>query len=94
WKMWARLLFGIKVKDIDCAFKLFKREVFANIRIESTGALINVELLAKLKKLGCKMIETGVHHYPRKAGTQTGAKLRVILKAFQESFTLYRKIIK
>jgi glycosyltransferase involved in cell wall biosynthesis len=92
WKMWSRLLFGIKVKDIDCAFKLFKREVFANIRIESTGALINVEMLAKLKKLGCKMVEAGVRHYPRTAGNQTGAKLMVILKAFQESFTLYNKI--
>jgi glycosyltransferase involved in cell wall biosynthesis len=92
WKMWARFLFGIKVKDIDCAFKLFKREIFSGIRIESTGALINVEILAKLKKNGCKVVETGVHHYPRKAGTQTGAKPKVIMKAFYESFTLYERI--
>jgi glycosyltransferase involved in cell wall biosynthesis len=92
WKMWSRLLFGIKVRDIDCAFKLFKREVFTDIRIESTGALINVEILAKLKKLGCKLVEVGVHHYPRMAGTQTGAKLKVILKAFQESFYVFYHI--
>jgi glycosyltransferase involved in cell wall biosynthesis len=92
WKMWSRLLFGIKVKDIDCAFKLFKREVFDNIRIESSGALINVEILAKLKKLGCRTVQAGVHHYPRTVGTQTGAKIKVILKAFQESFTLYNQI--
>jgi glycosyltransferase involved in cell wall biosynthesis len=92
WKMWARLLFGVKVKDIDCAFKLFKREIFTDLRIESTGALINVEILAKLKKMGCKVVEAGVHHYPRTAGAQTGAKLKVILKAFHESFYLYDRI--
>lgn len=92
WKMWARVLFGVKAKDIDCAFKLFKRKVIKNIRIESTGALINVEILAKIKRMGAKIAELGVHHYPRTAGTQTGAKLKVILRAFYESFTLYGKI--
>jgi glycosyltransferase involved in cell wall biosynthesis len=92
WKLWARLLFGLKVRDIDCAFKLFQRKAIEKIRIESTGALISVEILAKLKKMGCKVVEAGVHHYPRTAGSQTGAKLSVIIKAFQESFALYKKI--
>ncbi len=92
WKMWARLLFGLKVKDIDCAFKLFKREVIDHIAIESTGALISVEFLTKIKNMGYKIAELGVHHYPRKEGTQTGAKLKVILRAFYESFKLHKKI--
>lgn len=92
WKMWARLLFGLNVKDIDCAFKLFKSEVIRNITIESSGALISVEFLTKIKKMGYKMAQLGVHHYPRQAGTQTGAKLHVILKAFYESFKLFGKI--
>jgi glycosyltransferase involved in cell wall biosynthesis len=92
WKIWSKLLFGVKVKDVDCAFKLFRREIFANLRIESTSALINLEILAKLQKLGCRLTEVGVHHYPRMGGAQTGAKLKVILKAFQESFTLYKQI--
>lgn len=92
WKMWARLLFGLKVKDIDCAFKLFKKEVIDNIEIESTGALISVEFLTKIKNMGYKMAQLGVHHYPRKEGTQTGAKLSVIIRAFYESFKLHGKI--
>ncbi|MGE5582611.1 MAG: glycosyltransferase family 2 protein [Bacillota bacterium] len=92
WKIWGRALFGLKVKDVDCAFKLFKREVIQNIEIESSGALISTELLAKIKKTGFKIVESGVHHYPRKAGSQTGAKLSVIVKAFYESFKLYGKI--
>ncbi len=92
WKLWARLLFGLKVRDIDCAFKLFKKEIFDRITIESRGALISVELLTKIKNMGYKLAELGVHHYPRKAGVQTGAKFSVILRAFYESFTLYGKI--
>ncbi len=92
WKVWARLLFGLKVRDIDCAFKLFKRELIEKITIESSGALISVEILTKIKKAGYRIVESGVHHYPRQAGKQTGAKLSVILKAFYESFKLYRRI--
>ena len=79
---------------MDCAFKLFKREVIQNITIESSGALISTELLAKIKKMGYHLEEAGVHHFPRSAGKQTGAKLRVILRAFYESFKLYGKIKK
>jgi glycosyltransferase involved in cell wall biosynthesis len=92
WKLWSRLMFGLKVKDIDCAFKLFKKEVIDNIEIESTGALISVEFLTKIKSMGYKIVESGVHHYPRNAGVQTGAKLGVVVKAFYESFKLYGKI--
>lgn len=92
WKQWARLLFGLNVRDIDCAFKLFKKEVMDNIEIESTGALISVEFLTKIKNMGYKIAQMGVHHYPRKEGTQTGAKVSVIIRAFYESFKLYGKI--
>jgi glycosyltransferase involved in cell wall biosynthesis len=94
WKLWGRMLFGLQVKDVDCAFKLFKREVIQNIEIESSGALISTELLVKTNKLGYKVEQLGVHHYPRTAGRQTGAKMSVILKAFNESFKLFGKIRK
>ena len=92
WKLWGRILFGLKVKDVDCAFKLFKREVIKNIEFESSGALISTELLVKTNKMGYKVVQSGVHHYPRMAGQQTGAKLSVIMKAFYESFKLFGKI--
>lgn len=92
WKLWTRLLFGLKARDVDCAFKLFRRHILDNVQLEATGALISVELVTKLKNLGYKLVEIGVHHYPRKAGTQTGANLAVIANAFCESFHLWRKI--
>jgi glycosyltransferase involved in cell wall biosynthesis len=93
--MWTKLvclLFGMKIRDIDCAFKLFKREVFDHIKMSSAGALISAEILARATRAGYKITEVGVHHYPRTAGKQTGAKLRVILRAFKELFALYNRI--
>ena len=94
WGTMVKMLFRFWVKDVDCAFKLMRKEIIDRAKVESEGALISTELLAKAVKLGYKVGEVGVHHYPRRAGTQTGAKLNVILKAFVELFKLYGKIQK
>ena len=93
--MWTKLvcmLFGMRIRDIDCAFKMFRREVFDGMKLSSTGALISAEILARATKRGCRITEVGVHHYPRTAGKQTGANLKVILRAFKELFKLYNRI--
>jgi len=92
WTTMVNLLFGMKIKDIDCAFKLYRRRIFDDIKMESTGALINTEIFARAKSKGYKIFQIGVHHYPRIAGVQTGAKLRVIFRAFKELFALYKQI--
>lgn len=80
WTKLVGLLFNMKVRDIDCAFKLYKREIFDNIRMSSSGALIDAEILARAVRKGYTITQRPVHHYPRTAGVQTGAKLRVILR--------------
>jgi len=92
WTKLVCLLFGLKLRDIDCAFKLYKREIFEHIELTSTGALIDAEILARAARKGYRMIQQGVHHYPRTAGSQTGAKFRVISRAFKELFKLRRRI--
>jgi hypothetical protein len=82
----------MKVCDIDCAFKLYKREIFDNIRMSSRGALISAEILARAVRKGYTIAQRPVHHYPRTAGAQTGAKLRVIFRAFRELFKLAGEI--
>ena len=92
---WTRLIclmFGLKICDIDCAFKLYKREIFDKIELSSTGALIDAEILARAARKGYRITQKGVHHYPRTSGTQSGASLRVILRAFKELFKLQRRI--
>ncbi|HYL99962.1 MAG TPA: glycosyltransferase family 2 protein [Blastocatellia bacterium] len=67
----ARTIFRIKVKDIDCAFKLFRREVFDRVTIESQKFFVNAEILAKARHAGFRLVEIGVRHYPRPAGRST-----------------------
>jgi len=93
WTKLVCLLFGMKVRDIDCAFKLYKREIFDDIKLSSTGALISAEILARAVRRGYSLTQKGVHHYPRTAGKQTGANLRVIFRAFKELFKLRRRIL-
>jgi glycosyltransferase involved in cell wall biosynthesis len=94
--LWTRaicLAFAMKIRDVDCAFKLFKRPIFDRIKMESTGALIDTEILARAIRKGYRVTQKGVHHYPRTAGRQTGANLRVILRAFKELLRLRRRIL-
>lgn len=92
WGSLVRLLFRVKVKDIDCAFKLFRRDIFNEINLQAGGAMVNTELLALARKRGFSMTNVPVSHYPRQLGEQTGANPLVIIRAFVELFKLYAKI--
>jgi len=92
WKMLVRLLLGLKIKDIDCAFKLFRAEVFREIKIDAVGAMVNTDILVQTVRLGFKIKEVPVTHFPRRYGRQTGANIRVVIKAFRELMRLYRKL--
>jgi len=67
----VRIVFRIRVRDIDCAFKLFRREVFDKVTIESKKFFVDAEVLAKARYFGFRMTEIGVRHYPRPAGRST-----------------------
>jgi glycosyltransferase involved in cell wall biosynthesis len=95
WNRLVRLAFGVRVKDLNCAFKLFRRSALEQAglhEVASTGATINAELWARLGKANARIREVEVSHRPRRYGQQTGASLRVILRAFQELFRLYRRL--
>lgn len=89
----VRIMLAVRVRDLNCAFKLIPKKVFERIVLESPGALINAELYGRAVRKGFGIKEVGVHHYPRPAGVQTGAHLRVIIRAFYDLFRLRRKII-
>jgi glycosyltransferase involved in cell wall biosynthesis len=85
----VKLMFDIKVRDIDCAFKIMRAEVLKGINLESPGALINTEILAKAKAQGRTIAQVGVNHYPRLEGEQSGASIKVVLRAFREILRLW-----
>ncbi|HEX5149458.1 MAG TPA: glycosyltransferase family 2 protein [Candidatus Limnocylindrales bacterium] len=83
-----RIFFGLRVTDVDCACKLFRREALDGLRVESGGAFFSAELLIKLQAAGRRVAEVGVPHFPRTAGSATGAKPRVVLRAVRDFWLL------
>ncbi len=94
WEALVFILFGLKVRDIDCGFKLISKRVIEKIpKLESErGAFISSELLVKAKKNGFKIVEIPVTHYPRLKGEGTGRKLNVIVESFIDLFRLWKKL--
>jgi glycosyltransferase involved in cell wall biosynthesis len=86
WNTVVRILFGYLIKDIDCGFKLLRRDLLGHIHIESNGAMIDTEMLAGTRARGYQIVEVPVTHLPRVAGSPTGANLKVILRAFRDLF--------
>lgn len=87
--LYIQLFFGLKVRDMDCAFKIFPSEAYRLVKpIKSGGALFSAEFLIKLKNKGYTLKEVPVRHFPRQYGTQSGANIRVILRMFRESWKL------
>lgn len=89
WNVLNRFFFGLKIRDIDCAFKLFRRELVQTMRLYSRGAMINAEILIRIQRKGIPIKQVPVSHLPRVAGSPTGAKPSVILRAFREMIGLY-----
>ncbi len=83
-----RIFFGLRVRDVDCACKLFRRSALEGIAVESGGAFFSAELLIKLQTAGRSVAEVGVPHYPRTAGSPTGAKPSVVLRAVRDFWLL------
>ncbi len=94
WELSVFILFGLRVRDIDCGFKMVSRDVIQKIpRLESErGAFISSELLIKARNSGFKIVEVPVTHYPRLKGTGTGRNLNVIIKSFADLLKLWGKL--
>jgi glycosyltransferase involved in cell wall biosynthesis len=92
---WGQLvdwLFELRVRDVDCAFKVFHRSVFERIPIHSVGAFVNTEILVRAQAQGFTVKQVPVSHFPRHAGRQSGADIRVVVKAFRELGRLHKDL--
>jgi glycosyltransferase involved in cell wall biosynthesis len=86
WKILVSMVFGVYVRDVDCAFKLYPASFFHEYKLETRGAMINTEILYKFIRAGYTYTQVGVRHLPRQGGRATGAKPSVIIRAFRELF--------
>lgn len=93
YSLYIYIIFGLRVKDMDCAFKIFPSSAYRDVKpIKSEGALFSAEFLIKLKRKGFSFKEVPVRHFPRIFGSQTGANMRVIMKMFKESWKLRNEL--
>jgi glycosyltransferase involved in cell wall biosynthesis len=89
----ARLLFRIRIRDIDCDYRLIRRALLEQIHLTSTSGTICVELVRKLEMTGCGVVETGVHHYPRLYGKSQFFRLRSLATTLYELVRLWVRVV-
>lgn len=75
----ARALFGVRIRDIDCDFRLIRRTLLKNMELTSTSGTICVELVRKLELSGWEVAEVGVHHFSRRHGRSQFFRIRSLL---------------
>ena len=89
----ARLLFRIRIRDIDCDYRLIRRSLLQRIHLTSTSGTICVELVRKLEMTGCEVLETGVRHYPRLYGKSQFFRLRSLATTLYELVRLWVRVV-
>ncbi|MFH0964800.1 MAG: glycosyltransferase family 2 protein [Planctomycetota bacterium] len=87
-KQLIRVAFGLRLRDVDCAFKLFRRGFFDSIVVESVRFFVDAEMMAKARRLGLRVQEVGVRHFPRAAGSST-VRIRVIFQTLREAARIW-----
>jgi glycosyltransferase involved in cell wall biosynthesis len=89
----ARVLFRIRIRDIDCDFRLIRRDLLQQVRLTSTSGTICVELVRKLELTGCEVLETGVHHYARRHGKSQFFRMPSLATTFYELARLWVRVV-
>jgi glycosyltransferase involved in cell wall biosynthesis len=93
YKFLARCLFGLPIRDVDCDFRLMRREVIQRIELTSTSGVVCTEMIYKLRAADCRFAETPVHHYPRLHGQSQFFTLRRVARTGYDFFRLWLKLV-
>lgn len=89
----ARFIFGIRIRDVDCDFRLVRRDLVEQVHLTATSGVICVELVRKLELTGCNVVEVGVHHYPRLHGRSQFFRVKSLATTFYQLCRLWLKIV-
>jgi glycosyltransferase involved in cell wall biosynthesis len=87
------LLFGLKVRDVDCDFRLLRRSIFERVELEKTSGVICLEMMKKIQDAGFRIVEVPVHHYHRAFGTSQFFNFRRIAKTGVDVMRLWLALV-
>ncbi len=87
-----QVLFGLKIKDVDCAFKLIRKSALSNIKLRSNSFFVSAELMIKVHQQKLLIKEIGVNHYPRTKGNSTVTPKRMLFSII-DLISLYLSIL-
>ena len=88
-----KILFSLKVKDVDCDFRLMKRSIFENISLHCDSGAICLELVKKVQQKGFTIKDVPVHHYPRISGQTQFFRFNRIKKTLVDSMALFWELV-
>ena len=89
----VKILFGLRLKDVDCDYRLMRRVIFDNITLESNTGSICVEMIKKIQDAGYTFAEVPVSHYHRQYGYSQFFNWRRLLRTARHLLVLWWKLV-
>jgi hypothetical protein len=87
------MLFGLKLRDVDCDFRLMRRTIFERINLEKTSGIICVEMMKKIQDAGFRIAEVPVHHYHRAFGRSQFFNFRRLFRTGRDLLLLWNELV-
>jgi glycosyltransferase involved in cell wall biosynthesis len=89
----ARRLFGLPIRDVDCDFRLLRRQAIAAIELSSASGVVCTEMIYKLHRAGCRFAEVHVDHYPRRHGRSQFFTVRRVARTAWDFWALWITLV-
>jgi glycosyltransferase involved in cell wall biosynthesis len=89
----VKRLFGLKMRDVDCDFRLMRRSIFERVHLEKDSGVICLELMKKVHDAGCRIVEAPVHHFHRAYGTSQFFNVRRVARTLFDIMKLWVALV-
>ncbi len=93
YNQFVKVAFRVRIRDVDCDFRLMRRSLLDRIELKSTSGTICVEMIKKLQDAGCRFTEVPVHHFHRSVGRSQFFRPRWLIKTFFDLLVLWRELM-
>ena len=89
----VRIAFGLRLRDVDCDFRLFRKRIFERVELTKSSGVICVELVKKVQDAGYSIREVPVHHYHRAYGKSQFFNFPRVIRTLYDLFRLWVDLV-